>query len=120
MAEWYRIMFGWLFTREALENKKFMDAAIIFALSYPYPQTLQGFKSQVEAISSFDATDRIRDIHHPTLILSGGQDMLIPPGESKVLMEIGGPATFRIIENAAHSIHAEQPAAFAAALKDFF
>jgi pimeloyl-ACP methyl ester carboxylesterase len=120
MAEWYRIMFGWLFTREALENKKFMDAAIIFALSYPYPQTLQGFKSQVEAISSFDATDRIRDIHHPTLILSGGQDMLIPPGESKVLMEISGPATFRIIENAAHSIHAEQPAAFAAALKDFF
>jgi pimeloyl-ACP methyl ester carboxylesterase len=119
MAEWFRIMFKWLFSEKALSNKKFMDAAIIFALAYPYPQTLQGFKSQVEAISSFDASDRITDINNETLVLSGAQDILITPEESKELLKISGPNTFKIIENAAHSIHAEHPEEFVEVVVDF-
>jgi pimeloyl-ACP methyl ester carboxylesterase len=112
MADWFRIMFHWLFTKKALENKKFMDAAIIFALAYPYPQTLEGFKGQVDAITGFDTTDRIGKITHTSLIMSGKEDILIPPDESKALLNIRGTAKFKIIEGAAHSIHAEQPGAF--------
>jgi len=119
MAEWFRIMFQWLFTVKALENKKFMDAAIIFALAYPYPQTLEGFKGQVEAITSFDATDRIHRIKHDTLIMSGNKDILIPPEESRQLLDLGGKTTFRLINNAAHSIHAEHPGEFVDAVIDF-
>jgi len=119
MAEWFRIMFQWLFTREALTNKKFMDAAIIFALAYPYPQSLEGFKGQVEAITRFDAVDRIHRIKNETLILSGGQDILIPPQESRELLNIGGKTTFRIIADAAHSVHAEHPGEFADAVIKF-
>jgi pimeloyl-ACP methyl ester carboxylesterase len=119
MAEWFRIMFQWLFSRKALENKKFMDAAIIFALAYPYPQTLEGFKGQVDAITRFDATDRIRKIKHEALILSGKQDVLIPPEESEELLNMGGRTQFRIIEDAAHSIHAEHPGEFADAVIKF-
>ena len=120
MADWFRIMFHWLFTKKALENKKFMDAAIIFALAYPYPQTLEGFKGQVDAITSFDAGARIKDIMHETLILSGGSDILIPPEESKELLNMGGKTQFQIIADAAHSIHAEHPAEFANAVISFF
>ncbi len=119
MAEWFRIMFQWLFTKEALSNKKFIDAAIIFTLAYPYPQTLQGFKGQVDAISSFDASSRIHNITHNTLIMSGVEDILIPSEESQTLESISGPTTFKLIENAAHSIHAEQPGAFSQAVREF-
>ena len=96
-----------------------VDAAIIFALSYPYPQTLEGFKSQVDAISSFYAVDRIENIRHNTLIMSGKEDILITPDESRSLLEISGPTVFKIIENAAHSIHAENPEAFVDAVTEF-
>ena len=119
MADWFRIMFQWLFTKEALSNKKFMDAAIIFALAYPYPQTLEGFKGQVGAITGFDAVDRIRRIMHTTLIMSGQEDILIPPEESKALLNISGPTEFKLIEHAAHSIHAEQPIAFSDVVVEF-
>ena len=119
MADWFRIMFQWLFTKEALSNKKFMDAAIIFALSYPYLQTQEGFKGQVDAINSFNAVERIQEIKHTTLIMSGKEDILIPPEESKALLNISGTTEFKLIEHAAHSIHAEQPEAFAEAVKEF-
>jgi len=119
MADWFRIMFQWLFTKEALENKKFMDAAIIFALAYPYPQTLDGFKGQVDALCNFDATERIHNIIQNTLILSGKQDILIPTKDSEKLLNIAGTATIKVIEKAAHSIHAEYPGEFSDAVIGF-
>jgi len=119
MADWFRIMFNWLFTKNALDNDKFMDAAIIFALSYPYPQTLDGFRGQVKALKGFDALKRIGNIMHQTLILSGSEDILITPDESKRLVGIGGATKFKIIEHAAHSIHAEKPEAFSEAVINF-
>jgi pimeloyl-ACP methyl ester carboxylesterase len=119
MADWFRELFQWLFTKEALENKQFMDAAIIFALNYPYPQTLEGFEAQAEAINLFDARDRIHNIHHNTLIISGAEDILIPAEESKKLLKIGGKCEFIEIQHAAHSIHAEKPKEFAEAVTGF-
>ncbi len=119
LADWFRIMFRCLFTKEALSNKKFMDAAIIFALAYPYPQTLEGFKGQVDAITSFDAISRIHSIKQSCLIMSGKEDILIPPEESKTLHNISGETQFKIIPDAAHSIHAEQPGAFVEAVFEF-
>ena len=113
MDKWFAIMFRWLFTAKSFENKKFMDAAIIFALSYPYPQTLEGFKKQVEAISGFDLRGSTGRISHDTLVICGEEDILIPPDESRQLLGIGGKATYRLIPGAAHSIHAEQPQEFA-------
>lgn len=80
---------------------------------------MEGFKGQVEAITRFDAVDRIHRIKNETLILSGGQDILIPPEESRELLNIGGKTTFRIIADAAHSIHAEQPGEFVEAVLQF-
>ena len=118
-VDWFRIMFKWLFTEKSLSNKKFMDAAIIYALTYPYAQSLEGFKSQVDAISSYNAIERIKDIKHDTLILSGKKDILITPEESRLLLDISGPTTSKIIEDAAHSIHAEHPEEFVDAVLRF-
>lgn len=119
MADWFRIMFRNIFTKRALDNKKFMDAAIIFALAYPYPQSQQGFNDQVFAISAFDKRDLISKIMHNTLIMSGKEDILIPAEESKALCRIGGQSEFILVEGAAHSIHAENPTTFSELLKKF-
>jgi pimeloyl-ACP methyl ester carboxylesterase len=113
------MLFRMLFTQKTLDNEKFMDAAVVFALTYPFAQTLEGFRGQVDAISAFNAADRIRKIKHNTLILSGAEDTLIPPEESGALMDIGGPATFKVIGQTAHSMHAEHPGAFSDAVLEF-
>lgn len=118
-VDWFRKLFQYLFTKEALSNKSFIDAAIIFALNYPYPQTLEGFKEQRDAIIAFDARSRIHDILTPTLLLSGSEDILIPTAESEMLLEIGGKTEFHIIPGAAHSIHAEKPNVFAELVINF-
>ena len=112
VAEWFRIMYQWLFNPKALSNKKFIDAAIIFALSYPYAQTLEGFRAQVNAITTFDRSDSIQKITHDTLLVSGSDDILIPTEETAQLLDIGGKASLEIIEGAAHTLHAEKPEAF--------
>lgn len=119
MAEWYRLMFKDLFSSKVTSNKQFMDAAIIFALSYPYAQSLDGFKRQLDTIKNFDFSHRIRNILHETLIISGSEDILIPVEESRQLLNIGGKTHFQIIDEAAHSLHAEKPGEFSEIVMKF-
>ena len=118
-AEWFRELYQWLFSPSALGNKKFIDAAIIFALSYPYAQTLDGFRTQVRAITQFDLSSNLKGITNNTLLISGTEDILIPPEESKQLLDIRGKTTFSTIVGAAHSLHAEKPGEFAALVNQF-
>ena len=92
-------LFHYLFTKEALSNTSFMDAAIIFALNYPYPQTLEGFKEQRDAIMAFDARSRMHNILKPTLILSGSGQIT----GSTVLFTGGTIAGFTLLETAQES-----------------
>lgn len=119
MADWYRLMFEGLFTRKVISNKQFMDAAIIFAMSYPYAQTIDGFKDQLEAISNFDSSSNIERIKHETMIISGSEDILILPEESRQLMGVGGRSIFKLMQGVAHSIHAEKPKEFTELVMEF-
>ncbi len=46
--------------------------------SKQYPQPYYAFKRQWEASGSYDATDRLHELHIPTLILHGKDDPLVP------------------------------------------
>jgi pimeloyl-ACP methyl ester carboxylesterase len=46
--------------------------------SRSYPQAYYAFKRQNEASRNYDATDRLHEIHVPTLILHGKDDNLAP------------------------------------------
>jgi pimeloyl-ACP methyl ester carboxylesterase len=119
MVEWYRLMFEGLFSEKVTGNKQFMDAAIIFSMSYPYAQKPEGFKDQVEAIINFDISHSYVNIDHTTMIISGSEDMLILAGESRQLMNINGNSSFHLIDGAAHTIHAEMPGEFAEIVLEF-
>ncbi len=117
--QWVKNLFYWLFSPDAFKNPNFIDAAVIFTLCYPYPQTLESFKAQIDALNNFDSRSFIKDIHTETLILSGEKDILVYPEESKILLQIPGKSSFSQVENAAHSIHAEFPDEFAKIVMEF-
>lgn len=117
--KWLRNLFYWLFSPSAFKNKKFLDAAIIYTMCYPYQQTLESFRSQIQALIRFDSTAYVNEITTDTLIVSGSKDILVYPDESEMLKSIAGFKEFKLIMNAAHSIHAEYPEEFTSAVIPF-
>jgi pimeloyl-ACP methyl ester carboxylesterase len=96
-----------------------VSEAVRFAVEYPYPQDKAAFRKQVEAIAGFDCSPRLAAISSQALIIHGIEDLLFPPEQSaKALQTIPKASTCRI-ENAAHSIHLENPEGFTQAVLDF-
>jgi pimeloyl-ACP methyl ester carboxylesterase len=66
------------------------------------------FEAQQEAIQTFDCSNRLSNIKPPTLVLTGQDDILIPPENSHLLAKYIPRATLQEIPNAGHAIHIEQ------------
>ena len=61
----------------------------------------------------------LAQISVPTLIITGAEDNLIPPKESKVMHDNIRSSQLVVIPNAAHLSNVEQPEAFNRAVNDF-
>lgn len=75
-----------------------------------------------QAIASLNATDsraRLGEIHVPTLILVGNEDIITPPCESEVLVKGIPNSRLEVIADAGHFPMLEQPQAFNRVLTDF-
>jgi len=109
---WFRNIFYWIFTRQFFENKDTLNSALRYAIEYPYPQSAAAFEKQVKATREFDCRERLQSITQKTLIICGKEDLLFPPEESINVLQSIPETTVSIIEDAAHSIHMENPKAF--------
>ena len=116
---WFRNIFYWLFTPAFFEQPGMLDAAVNYALNYPWPQETVSFRNQVEAVRNFDATADLPKITAPTLVLAGAEDLLFTPDESREFATRLPNATLEIIEGAAHSIHMERGSEFVRAIIEF-
>jgi pimeloyl-ACP methyl ester carboxylesterase len=58
-------------------------------------------------------------IRVPTLVISGADDLVIPPIESEVLANAIPDAQLRVIPHAGHLVELEQPEAFNEGMKDW-
>ncbi len=116
---WFRNLFYWLFTRKFFSMPLLLDSAVNAALEYPYPQSDDGFRRQVEATNYFDGTDLCPTIQCPTLIIAGAEDIIFPVDECRKLSEAIPNASLRVIDGAAHSIHSEKPMEFVTAIEEF-
>ena len=118
-AAWLKAVYPWLFTRTLLDDPQAMESAIRYAVEYPYPQTATAFRKQVEALAAFDCSYQLEQIHLPTLIIHGSEDLIFPVKESiRTLGQIPRSRTC-VVEKAAHSIHLENPGAFVTEVLDF-
>jgi pimeloyl-ACP methyl ester carboxylesterase len=116
---WFRNLFYWIFSTRFFNDDAVVDAAIQYALAYPYPQSATAFRNQIGAISAFDSTNALANIRTQTLVLGGAEDLLFPLDECREFARLLPGAKFAAIENAAHSIHMENPQAFVKHVIDF-
>ncbi|QQS47353.1 MAG: alpha/beta fold hydrolase [Acidobacteriota bacterium] len=86
----------------------------------PNGQRLHAYENQVRAIYGFDAFDRLNEIRIPTLVLTGKDDVLIPPENSRMLAERIPGARLIEFDRAGHLFFIEQADQVNRALIDFF
>lgn len=118
-AAWFRNLLYWIFTERFFQNSAMVDVVLTYLLSYPWPQSPQAFRQQIQAIADFDATPWLGRIAAPTLVMAGEQDLLMPPGDSESLAQQLLKAVLKVVQGAAHSVQTEQPEAFVHHVMDF-
>lgn len=109
---WFRNIFYWIFSRRFFENEATVRDAVQFAIEYPYPQSAIAFRNQVQAIARYDGSKYLSRVHAKTLVLCGKEDLIFPTQETAGLARAIPRADFSVVDNAAHSIHMEQPLSF--------
>lgn len=102
----------WMFSPEKFERKGYIERFIKNASSYPYLQSAEGFRGQVNAIGTFNACPRLKKIGAGTLVITGRDDILIYPAESMKLVRGIRGSVLEEIAGAGHCVHAEKPALF--------
>lgn len=109
---WFKSLFHWLFAPPFFSDPATVDEAVKMAAAYPYRQSIEAMRRQVDAIASFDASDNAKDITAPTMAILGGRDLLFPLTDaSNALKSINNIQT-EILPNAAHSLHWDDPSGF--------
>ncbi len=80
---------------------------------------LEGYIGTCAALRDTDLRDRVGEIHVPTLVLCGAQDVVITPDMAREFADSLPNARFRVVEGAAHIPSVEQPEFLAAAIAEF-
>lgn len=107
-----RLWAYWLFSPKTFERENYIETFIKYASTYPYPQSAQGFKSQVDAMASFNACAKIKNIKAKTFVIIGSDDILIYPSESMKLIKGIKGSVFTEIKDTGHCAHIENPGVF--------
>ena len=84
------------------------------------PHSAAEVAARAQAVAAFDVADQVREIAVPTLVITGKQDILVPPENSKMLAARIPNAELVEIDQAGHVFFCEQADATNAALLDFF
>jgi 3-oxoadipate enol-lactonase len=78
----------------------------------------EGYALCCEAVSDFDARDRLGSIEAPTLVLAGALDPALPPEHAHALGQGIPGASLTLVAQAAHIPNVEQPDRVTAAIID--
>lgn len=100
------------------ERREFIEAELPRMIANR--QRAHSYTLQLKAIYGFDAFDRLPLIETPTLVLTGKDDVLIPPDNSRAIAARIPGARLIEFENAGHLFFLEQAEAVNAALIEFF
>jgi 3-oxoadipate enol-lactonase len=105
-------------------NQSFIDRELpkllqIFGGALQYGFSLEAILGQVEAIMGHRATDRLREITAPTLVITGDADLLVSPANSDVLARNIPGAKLVKIPGGSHGFNFETPDVFNREVIDF-
>jgi 3-oxoadipate enol-lactonase len=111
--------FSWVYTNEFFEHDETVTDSVNLALNHPHPLSIHGFAGQVAALIQHDTRSQISQISVPTLVLIGGDEILIPVEFSEELAAKIPKAELVILERGAHNCWMEFPEPFNQAVMHF-
>ena len=107
-----------LLTRDYIEeHSEELKSYIMKALQYPMPA--HAYMRQLEAISEFNAYDKLDKIRVPTLVISGGKDIIIPPENGRLLARKIPNSKLVVFENSGHGLILQELDRFVSIVKKF-
>ena len=89
------------------------------AAAVRYPATPMGYRRQAEASMRFNAYDRLPEVRVPTLVMAGSRDVLMPPGNARLIASRIPGARLYIFEGAGHGFTRERPEESVKMIVDF-
>lgn len=84
-----------------------------------YTMSADAYMRQINAILKFNVYDRLGLIKKPTLVVSGGKDIIVPPENGKLIAEKIPNAKLVIFENSGHGLVTQERERFAKLVIDF-
>ena len=89
-------------------------------LSIQHWPTPEGAAGQLGALSVFNVKKRLGEIRCPVLAITGSEDRMMPPENSKLLAEGIAGAEHYVVDGTGHSFFLEKPDEVNGVLIDFF
>jgi len=106
--EWFSEFLKRLWTDDALaRSDAYLQDFVLSLIRFPAPA--HGLRAQGAAVAGHDAYDRLFAIRNPTLVITGDEDGLIDPGNSRVLVERLRNAQLWLFPGLRHAFHLERP-----------
>ena len=114
-----KVLLPWLFTDAFYSIPGTMEQLINLIEDYPFPATPHGLYHQSRAILGSDTSDRLVNIHCPTLVMVGKEDILTPVRFSEQLAQGIPNAELVILEQGGHAVVVESADTVAKVMLDF-
>jgi pimeloyl-ACP methyl ester carboxylesterase len=113
-----RFRAAYLYSADLFDDEARYERSIQNSVSNPYAQQDHAFLRQAQAVLGFDATSRLGTIKADTLILTGKDDILVPPRNSEKLNKLIPGSKLQVLEGA-HLGCIEYPNEYNAAVLEF-
>lgn len=83
-------------------------------------QPEHAFQAQYGAVLDFDFSQRLTRLGVPSLVITGSQDILVPPENSRIMADKIPVSALKELPETGHALHVEQTEAFNHELDAFF
>jgi pimeloyl-ACP methyl ester carboxylesterase len=109
----YRALSVWLFTPACFATQpELIETVVQAATHHAHPMPTYAYLRQTEAVLAHDARDRVHLIRCPTLVATGGQDLITPPLLADELASRIPGARLATLPGVGHGALWEAPAMF--------
>lgn len=102
-----------LFSQQFLKSDITVKGFIQWSIQNPFPQSLLGFKNQLNAVKMHNIMSYLSDFNAPTLVMAGEDDLLMPAKNAKAFAQLIPNGTYHEVKGSAHMPHVEHPKEFA-------
>jgi len=113
-----RFIAPFLYSAALMDDRDRFERAIANSISNPYAQQDHAFIRQAQALIAFDIRDRVAGVKAETLIVSGAEDILVPPRNQERIAKLL-PKAKHVTLPGGHAGFIEHAAEYNAAVLEF-